>query len=182
MIARNWPAALIAGVATIFLQSPAHAENELSINQSLGLIKTVKLVVKDNVTGNCWTNVSHVQQNTRWKLEQSSIAVEKEVDFTARPANALVYVYGAGRRVRGTCFGSIDVEVTRLDRSTYRDTSLTTEVRLYRCGSFGWGSSINDTITSTVDECIAELAADVLRARRDPAVRKAMETTKSRAD
>lgn len=174
--------ALVAGLATTPVLSTAADVKSLSIHQSRGLIKQVRLVVKDNVTGNCWTNVNHVKQNSRWKLEQSHIAVEDPIDPDSQPTNALMYVYGVGRRVRGNCFGSIDVELTRLDGARYSDTRIITEVRLFRCGSFAWGSSLNDSIAATVDECVAEFAGDVLEYRRDPAVQTLLKNLPTQVD
>ena len=67
-----------------------HADDQsmnsiIEVEESLGLIRSVYLVVDDQVDDKCWTNSDQIKQKTRLTLEQSGIRVYEEPLFIISP-------------------------------------------------------------------------------------------------
>ena len=166
-------------LGTLLCTSVCAEEPEVVIlagKQTWGFINEAMLVVRDAVKGGCWTNVKQVEQNARLKLEQSGIAVAPEIKrLDPRLPQAAIIIVGQGWKEGDGCVGQIYFQIIRKHIQQYANVffDITEELMndsfLATCPT-----TLNEQISSFVDQEIAEFAADVIKYRRDPDVRKAM--------
>ena len=90
------------------------------------------MVVSDQMTDGCWTNVYLVNQKIRLIFEQSSIAVH-ETDILNNPFFPLVIISTNGFKVGGKCIGNTEFE---LSLEMYHDWKSSSTDNTYFLGGF----------------------------------------------
>jgi len=158
-----------------------HADDQsmnsiIEVEESLGLIRSVYLVVDDQVDDKCWTNSDQIKQKTRLTLEQSGIRVYEEPLFIISPFSSNIVISGLGQRTEsGICFGNIEVNSYREIFTDFSNTSIKYYGSNFSRSSVAISSrNLDVSFLSSVDTFISQFSSDVFAGRRNEQVGKVL--------
>jgi hypothetical protein len=169
----------------------------LSSSEALGLIRATHLIVTDQVSDGCWTNVSAVEAKMRAALERATVAVYLEPLATYNVLSPQITLNVLGYRTdNGLCVGHASMAVEVLsgeDLGSFQYTGAIFKImsigRLWDRATLFSGPSLNDQLLSQAEEWIDTLTADIFAAKRSDATQrflsvwnKEMPTTKADFD
>lgn len=151
-----------------------HADDQsmksiIEVEESLGLIRNVHLVVDDQVDDKCWTNSDQIKQKARLTLEQSGIRVYEEPLFIISPFSSNIVISGLGQRTEsGICFGKIEVDSYREVFTDFSDVSIKYYGSNFSRSSVAINSrNLDASFLSSVDTFISQFSSDVFAGRRN---------------
>lgn len=146
---------------------------KFELDNGIGLIDHVYLVVHDDITGGCWSNINAVKNRVRAKLSQANISVYDEHLAFYDGYYALLEITGTGYRSGGMCVGMIDYAVYAdaqgeiLNFATNREWSYPVQAVLFeRLSVANNPNNLNQQFLSTVDSATDEIIGDIYEGRR----------------
>jgi len=146
----------------------------VSRSKALGFIRFAELEVADQVTDNCWTNVSAIRAKTRLLLEQNGIAVVDLSGIASNFVRPYILLNVVGFSTANGCAGYANIEVYYFASDAYAGgggLNLRVFSRpFYRGTLFTSGQNLNDQLDEFFEGAASELLAEAIAARRDPKV------------
>jgi len=154
-------------------KKPLYVDRE----EAVGLARGVYLVVEDQATGKCWTNIKRGHDDAKLLLEQNGIVIFPEPLAAYTVFNPAVQILVlATRSESGFCVGKINVNVYHASEQVYGESSeyiVSTLGQLWsRSAIMGNDTNLNDQILDWIDTMMTEYAADVVKKRQGSAVKK----------
>tara|TARA_R100001230_G_C5672407_1_gene177488 strand:+ start:723 stop:1355 length:633 start_codon:yes stop_codon:yes gene_type:complete len=153
----------------------------IGIEDSIGLVHNVHIIVSDQVDGGCWTNVDAIENRLVSKLEQAGIRTydERLAFYDGFSAMLSVSVVGY-RSSTANCVGYLEYDVSKLANSEFNRASgvpvyIESIGVLFGKGQLLSGGVLNDRLLSQVDSWTDELIASIYTKRRDLDVAHLME-------
>lgn len=145
-------------------------KDPIAINDLLGLVSRVDLVVDDQVSDGCWTNSSTVKSKVQLIFEQSNIPVQEYALHLVWQPQVTLFALG-GRSGNGMCAvtASLQVYAWSAARLPTFESELLTTVTLASfsdTGIFTNSSNANGQLTDFFEGAASELAANIISARR----------------
>lgn len=145
----------------------------IGVHESLGLIRNIGLIIDDQVTGKCWTNVNQIKQKTKVALEQSGIRVYGEELASISPFSTNLKINGLGGRSSAeSCFGSMTIYTLKALEHDWKVQIEYAASNFTRSAVIKGYRSLNNQFMSYSEEVVSEFIADIIKGRRDPIVAK----------
>lgn len=178
---------ILISAAVCFLAPAAHSyENNLKvlrIEDSLGLIKNVSLMIEDEISGQCWTNSDKIRQQSKLILEQSELKVYEEPLFIISPFSVNLVISALGERSgEGRCFGSFRIESFRQTLTHYNGVKIQYRAANFTQNMVASGSgrgNLNDHFLEAADNFVSMFSSQVTAARKLPLVSDVIEQDKT---
>lgn len=165
-----------------YFADKSKATTYISHRDSMGLIRSVELIVEDDVDGGCWTSATASKAKIRVELERSGIAVFDEPLAFHTPTAPTMTLSVLGMRTggaNGICAGSAILETEFVAGEELGSLSVVGRVFVVSSPARGWrrqtiytsGSTLDDQIADFVAESLDQFVADVLSARRSDSIK-----------
>lgn len=157
----------------------------VSGTDTVGVVRSVELLIDDQVEGGCWTNASAIAARVRAELEKYGIAVYQEPLALRTVFAPILQINGLGYRAGGeVCVVSASMEVvywgtTRLGDLGYTGRAFEFEnpVLLWSQNSvFSNRSRVDDQLMKQAQEWVDTLIGDIAKARRSEEVEAVLST------
>ena len=150
----------------------------IGVQESLGLIRNIGLIIDDQVTGKCWTNINQIKQKTKLALEQSGIRVYGEALTSISPFSTNLKFDGLGGRASAeSCLGSMTIYTLKVLEHDWKVQIEYTASNFTRSAVIKGHKSLNNQFMSYSEEVISEFIADIIKGRSDPIVAKLLSET-----
>lgn len=168
----------------------AWAQDKLWIHPKIapGVVRHVRLVVDDQVSGSCWTNSRDAFVKVRLVLEKIDVSVTEEEFSFYEVTTPFVVLKALGLRSGNSCavHATFSVEYQAISEAS-RLNGVSAEVvhlpiMFSRSAIFTNGSSANRQLTTFFETSAEDLASEVLSGRRDPDVRAYLDAFTLTAD
>ena len=168
-----------------YIAALAQVTTTVSGTDTIGVVRSVELVIDDQIDGECWTNTTAIGARVRAELEKFGIAVYQEPLALRTVFSPLLQISGLGYRTgSGVCVTSASMEVlywgtTRIGDLGYtgRAFKLENPVLLWSATSvFSNSTRVDDQFLSQAQEWVDTLVGDIASARRSDGVRAVLET------
>lgn len=104
-------------VFTLFFLAPTLVKSQenyvwLSVQESFGLISHARVIVNDQIDGNCWTNFSSIASKAKLEFERSNVKIYDYEPASRSIFNPDIYLHGLGYRTEsGLCVGAAKINV-----------------------------------------------------------------------
>lgn len=163
----------------------ARVTSTVSGPETIGVVRSVELLVDDQIDGECWTNSSAIAARVRAELEKFGIAVYQEPLALRTVFAPLLQINGLGYRGgNGVCVASASMEVvywgtTRLGNLGYTGRAFEFEnpVLLWSANSvFSNSGRVDDQFMRQAQEWVDTLIGDIASARRSEEVKSVLNT------
>lgn len=151
----------------------------VSRTKGVGLMESAYLLVNDDVSGGCWTNIQAVKDRIRYRLESEGISVSQEEFLITTPKNPIIVFSVFGDRFVGRCGASYRLEVLVPAASSSWGTGSKVNVAIRGLMPL-WVNSgrltsavdakANGQLINSADSLMDSLLADVLSSRKDKMV------------
>ncbi len=144
----------------------------INVDQSVGLIKNIVLLVEDKVSGGCWTNVDQVKEQVRRSLEESGLQVYDEPLLILSPLSSnLVITVDGSRSSEGICFGNIQMASYRSVLTLFEGAQIQYQgVNFSQNTAAYHRKSLNAPFLKAVDAHTAAFTASIMTNRKVPGV------------
>lgn len=168
--------ALSAALLSTFAnaQDGLNGNQFIGLEQSLGLVKNVFLLVDDKVTDQCWTNSEQVKEEASQAIKQLGISIYEEPLLIMSPFSINLAINALGARANdGRCIGSIELESYRSILSSYGGSKIR-----YRASNFSQSSvvssskNLNKVFLAEVKKHLSAYTSLVQAKRQDPLVQR----------
>ena len=166
---------LLAGCSHLSVQEDklTESENVIGVQESLGLIRNIGLIIDDQVTGKCWTNINQIKQKTKLALEQSGIRVYGEALASISPFSINLKFDGLGGRTSAeSCLGSMTIYTLKVLEHDWKVQIQYKASNFTRSAVIKGYKNLNNQFMSYSQEVVSELIADIITGRGDPVVAK----------
>lgn len=147
-------------------------------DQTIGLIRGVRLLVEDQVSGGCWTNARRIRASLRLELERAGIAVYEEDLAYNSVFSPVLHVEVYGHANGGVCIGGANMQV--FAEVVERRGSLSQTGKVFNIGGtivlwrsnalYSTGGILNAQLLDWAETGVETLIADILKARREESV------------
>jgi hypothetical protein len=145
----------------------------------IGLISAVELRTHDQVEDGCWTNVSAVSARVRAELERAEVPVYQEPLSSNWLLTPVLELSALGYRTpSGHCLGTISIKLRYTANYEMGSLAFTQKIYSIPLWAVMWenrylvsgGQSLNSQFLEVAQEFADLLTADIIQARREPAI------------
>jgi hypothetical protein len=163
----------------------AEVTSTISGTDTIGVVRSVELVIDDQVDGGCWTNSSAIAARVRAELEKFGIAVYQEPLALRTVFAPVLQISGLGYRSGSAgCVTSATMEVVYWGTTTLGDLGYTgrafdfeNPVLLWSANSvFSNPARVDDQLLKQAQEWVDTLIGDIAKARRTEEVQSVLST------